>query len=252
MPGCSLAWLFKQIHLLLINIRDANCEVFPLTNLQRLWQQYKCWSTGSFALACLHVNNGSRPTKTTVSFALSGNMILNPSKICNKSLLKLNHNYRMPLWQSLLLIDNCMLILKEPITGSDSYTRLQLVPREFYNIILIAFHANPVGAHLNLVWRLHQIWLRFYWQSMFSYVKQMCNACPGCALSNPTCGKSSKLVYGFPIKAPFLVMRFNTYSAGKHSGFEGSKIYLIGCCGMCGFACMDPLPILWRQSLHLL
>jgi hypothetical protein len=76
---------------------------------------------------------------------------------------------------------------------------------------------------------------------MFSYVKQMCNACPRCALSNPTCGKSSKLVHGFPIKAPFLVMHFDVYSAWKHSGFKGSEVYLIGCCGMCGFSCMEPV-----------
>ncbi len=69
----------------------------------------------------------------------------------------------------------------------------------------------------------------------------MCQACPGCALANPTCGKSSELVYSFPIEAPFLVMFFGTYSAGKHAGYEGSKCYLIGCCGMCGFACMEPI-----------
>jgi hypothetical protein len=68
---------------------------------------------------------------------------------------------------------------------------------------------------------------------MYAYVKRMCNACPGCALSNPNRGKSLELVYGFPIEAPFLVMHFNAYSAGKHSGFEGSEVYLIGCCGMC-------------------
>jgi hypothetical protein len=76
---------------------------------------------------------------------------------------------------------------------------------------------------------------------MYAYVKQMCNACPSCALPNPTRGKLSELVYGFPIEAPFLVMHFNAYSAGKHSGFEGSEVYLIGCCGMCGFACMEPV-----------
>jgi hypothetical protein len=76
---------------------------------------------------------------------------------------------------------------------------------------------------------------------MYSYVNRMCQACPGCALANPTCGKSSELIYNFPIKAPFLVMFFNAYSAGKHSGFEGSECYLIGCCGMCRFACMEPI-----------
>ncbi len=69
----------------------------------------------------------------------------------------------------------------------------------------------------------------------------MCQACPGCALANPNCGKSSELVYNFPIEAPYLVMFFDAYSAGKHAGFEGSECYLIGCCGMCGFACMEPI-----------
>jgi hypothetical protein len=76
---------------------------------------------------------------------------------------------------------------------------------------------------------------------MYSYVKRMCQACPGCALANPTRGKLSELVYNFPIKAPFLIMFFDAYSAGKHSGFEGSECYLIGCFGMCGFACMEPI-----------
>ena len=69
----------------------------------------------------------------------------------------------------------------------------------------------------------------------------MCQACPGCALANPTCGKSSELVYNVPLEVPFLVMFFDAYSAGKHAGFEGSECYLIGCCGMCSFACMEPI-----------
>jgi hypothetical protein len=76
---------------------------------------------------------------------------------------------------------------------------------------------------------------------MYAYVKRMCQACLGCELANPYCGKSSELVYIFPIEAPFLVMFFNAHSAGKHAGYEGSECYLIGCCRMCGFACMEPV-----------
>jgi hypothetical protein len=36
-------------------------------------------------------------------------------------------------------------------------------------------------------------------------------------------------------------MFFDAYSAGKHMGYEGSECYLIGCCGMCSFACMEPI-----------
>ena len=68
---------------------------------------------------------------------------------------------------------------------------------------------------------------------MYAYVKQMWQACPGCALANPTLSKSSELVYNFPVKAPFVVMHFDA--------FEGSECYLLGCCGMTGFACMEPI-----------
>jgi hypothetical protein len=65
---------------------------------------------------------------------------------------------------------------------------------------------------------------------------------------NPTHGKSSELVYNFPIEAPFLVIHFNAYAAGKHSGFEGSGVYLIDCWGMCSFACMEPVTNLSATS----
>jgi hypothetical protein len=70
----------------------------------------------------------------------------------------------------------------------------------------------------------------------------MCNACPGCALANPTKSKSSELVYNFPIKALFFVLFVDAYSAGKHSSFDGFEMYLVACCGMTGFASMEPIP----------
>jgi hypothetical protein len=48
-------------------------------------------------------------------------------------------------------------------------------------------------------------------------VKRMCILCKGCALSNPTRGKSSELVYNFSIEAPYLVMFFDAFAADKHS-----------------------------------
>ncbi len=100
--------------------------------------------------------------------------------------------------------------------GGSSYTCLQLVPSEFYNIIFIAFHSNAIGGHLNTYCTLHCIRLRYYWPGMYSFITCMCNACPGCVLANPTKSKSSELVYNLPIIAPFLVLFVDTYSAGKH------------------------------------
>ena len=76
---------------------------------------------------------------------------------------------------------------------------------------------------------------------MYAYVKKMCQVCPGCALANPTHSKSSELVYNFLVEAPSVAMYFDAYAAGKHAGFEGSECYLLGCCGMAGFACMKPV-----------
>ncbi len=76
---------------------------------------------------------------------------------------------------------------------------------EFYNIIFVVFHSNPIGGHLNACHTLHCIRLRYYWPGMYSYIKQLCAACPGCTLANTTKSKSPELVYNFPIEAPFLV-----------------------------------------------
>ncbi len=105
----------------------------------------------------------------------------------------------------------------------------------------MAFHSNAIGEHLNAYRTLHNIRLRYFWPGMYSYIKQMCNACPGCALANPIKSKLSELVYNFPIKAPFLVLFVDASSVGKQSSFNGSKVYLIACCGMSGFASMEPI-----------
>ncbi len=153
-------------------------------------------------------------------------LALNPSLINTQTLSKVNHNFREPLRHSLISVEDDMLIFRKPISGNDSYTRLTLVPCKLCNILFIAFHTNPIGGHLNAYRTLHRLRLRYYWPGMYTYIKCMCHACPGCVLSNPTRGKSSELVYNFPIKAPFLVIHFDAYAAGKHSGFEGSDVYL--------------------------
>jgi hypothetical protein len=135
-----------------------------------------------------------------------------------------------------------MMIYCKPILGSaGSYTRLQLVPKEFYNILFVAFHLNPLGGHVNAYWTLYRLCLQLYWPGMYLYIKRMCQACPGCALANPTKNKSCKLVYNFLIEAPFLVLHVDAYSAGAHTGFKGSHVYLVACCGMCTFGALEPI-----------
>jgi hypothetical protein len=114
-----------------------------------------------------------------------------------------NYNLRAPLRQSLIFIENGMIFYKEPTCSGLSYTCLQLVPQEFYNILFIAFHSNPIGGLMKANRTLHCLRRQHYWPEMYSYIKRMCNACPGCALANPM-SKSSKLVYTtFQSRLPF-------------------------------------------------
>jgi hypothetical protein len=88
---------------------------------------------------------------------------------------------------------------------------------------------------------LHCLRHCYDWPGMLSCVTKMCHASPGCALANPTMGKSAKLIYGFPIEAPFLMFHVDANSAGTHTGFKGSSTYLIACCGMCLCRALEPI-----------
>ncbi len=111
----------------------------------------------------------------------------NPGTISNKSLKEanLNANYCPALCQSQIVIEDGILILRDPIVGSESYARLQLVPLHFRNLIFIAFHNNPLGAHLNATRTLHQIRLRFYWPGIYGYITRMCTPAKDVRLQIP-------------------------------------------------------------------
>ncbi len=169
--------------------------------------------------------------------------VKNPGTIsqCNLNKANLNANFCQALQSLHIKFENGILIYCKPIAGSESYALLQLVPTIFWNIILVAVHSNPSGSQVNVSCMLHPIRLRFCWPGMFSYIKKLCASCPGCALANPTQGKSKELLYNKPIEASFLVLHIDGYQAGKESGFEGSSHYLMACCGMCTFAAMEPV-----------
>ncbi len=50
-----------------------------------------------------------------------------------------------------------------------------------------------------------------------------------------------ELIYNLPIEAPIRVLHVDAYTAGAHQGFKGSTTYLVGCCGMCSFALLEPV-----------
>jgi hypothetical protein len=241
MPALTSRWLFTQINKTLELLQAVNTEVFtphqgpaPAATIQTLLNGAVCTKLPSHERWTQAYNNDA-------DMVAIKHLVLNPLLISKVTLADVNYNYRMPLCKSHICIKDNMLIFKEPIAGSTSFTGLQIVLKELYNLIFIAFHSNPIGGHLNAYCTLHCIRLRFYFSNMWTYAKRMCNACPGCSLSNPTKRVSSKLVYNFPVQAPFVVMHFDAYKARNHESFEGHDCYLIGCCGMTAFACGEPI-----------
>jgi hypothetical protein len=175
----------------------------------------------------------------------------NPEAICKEALKNVHYCYCQPLCQSQIVIEDDMLIYREPIRGSRSYTWLQIVPKALFGIVFVAFHSNPIGGHFNAYRTLHPLHLRYSWPEMYSYIKKICQACPGCALSNPGCCTSSELVYHFPIEAPFCVLFVDAYKAGNHASFKGDKAYIISCCGITGFVAMEPIKHATSQTFAL-
>jgi hypothetical protein len=242
-PGCTLAHIFDQLLTRLVSIRDANCSIFSPN-------QYA--APAACTQAFLNGAVGIRlPDKAQWVEAYSRDPVMkciigfvkHPGTISNKTLEAsgINYNYHAALCQSCIVIKDRLLIYCEPIAGSALYARLQLVPSKSFNILFIAFHTNPIGGHINTYHTLHCMRLWLYWPGMYKYINCMCRACPGCNLANPTNSKSAELIYHFPIEAPMMVLHIDGYSAEKQVGFEGSKTYIIACCGMCTFAAMEPV-----------
>ena len=69
------------------------------------------------------------------------NFVQNPGTISQRSLeeAKLDPNYWQALRQSSIHLDNGILFYHEPIAGSESFTKLQLVPLALRNIVFVAF-----------------------------------------------------------------------------------------------------------------
>jgi hypothetical protein len=147
-PGHTSAWIFEQVHTYLVFVRDSNCKIF----LPNKW---------AAPIACIQFFvNGAIGTwlpshtcwveawENNSTCIAIGNLVLNPGKTCKATLSEVHYAYCQPLRQSYIMIDDEMLILREPICGSTSYTRIQIVPKELRNILFIAFHSNPIGGHL--------------------------------------------------------------------------------------------------------
>ena len=162
MPGRTLSWLFEQVHLHLVYLRDANSKIFSPNQFAAPAATIQTLVNGTICTRLPSKDRWVQAYTNDTELCAVRDLALNPSKITNKALANVNHNYRGPLRQSLIVVKNEMLILCEPLRGTSSFTRLQLVPSELMNIVFIAFHTNLIGGHLNAYRTFHRLRLRFY------------------------------------------------------------------------------------------
>jgi hypothetical protein len=159
-PACTSAWLFEQVHAHLTFMRDLNCEIFSPNQFAAPAATILAFVNGAIGA---HLPSHARWVEAYAAdpeCCAIRNLVLNPGKICKETLKSVHYTYRQPLRQSFIVIEDDILIFREPIRGSTSYTRLQIVPRGLYDIIFIAFHSNPIGGHLNAYRTLHRLCLR--------------------------------------------------------------------------------------------
>ena len=69
-------------------------------------------------------------------------MIISPSMITQANLAQVNFNYRGPLRNLHLMLENKVIVLREPIgSNSDSFCKLHVVPPLLRNGLFVCFHA---------------------------------------------------------------------------------------------------------------
>ncbi len=128
MPAKTSAWLFEPVHSHLMYLRNSNSKVFLPNQFAASVATIQMLVNGAICTCLPSRECWLQAYQNDVKLSAVRELVLNPSLICIQSLLKVNHNYRGPLRQSLISVEDDMLILKEPIGGTLSYTHLQLVP----------------------------------------------------------------------------------------------------------------------------
>jgi hypothetical protein len=240
-PAHTSAWIFDHIFDRLIEIRNANIEVFDPARHAAPAAACQAFVNGAVGTRLPSAERWKEAYERDAEMVQIMKLIKNPSLVKKESLLKVNPCYRTPLRTSRIVMENDMIILQEPIGNnhSASYVKLRLVPQSLREILFIAFHANPIGGHFSSYRTYARLRLRYYWPGMFVFCKELCKKCPGCALANGVVRSSSELLYSFPISAPFHVLHVDGYQTGDLSSFDGHKVHVVGADGMTAYCCIE-------------
>jgi hypothetical protein len=92
MPSRTSAWLFEQVHSHLVNLRDSNSKVFLPNQFAALAATIQTLVNGAICTCLPLRERWLEAYHNNIELSAVRDLVLNPSLICNQSLLKVNHN----------------------------------------------------------------------------------------------------------------------------------------------------------------
>jgi hypothetical protein len=111
-----------------VYLQDSNCKIFLPNQFAAPAATIQAFVNGAInARLPLH-EKWVQAYSDDKEMSIIHKLILDPSKINAATLNTVNYNFRAPLCQSLIFIENGLLFYKEPIRGGSFYTCLQLIP----------------------------------------------------------------------------------------------------------------------------
>ena len=241
-PGRTSHLVFETINKRLQQIRIESFEVLDpaAQHAPAAISMVPCFLNGAVGVRLPTPESWADATKKDKDCQLMLQMLQSPGDLIEANIRKVHYCYRDSLRRNLIMKENNALFIREVFPHDDKFIKLRIVPELLRNLIFTAFHANPIGGHLNAYRTYFRIRMRYFWPHLFKYCTKLVRSCPGCALSNLCTSRSSELVYGFPVDAPMLVLHVDIYAAGTEFNFEGNRHYLIAACGMTAFAVAEP------------
>ncbi len=155
-PLSTSSWVSDHILERLVSIRNTNMEVYQPNQYAALVATIQAFLSGAVTTQLPTCACWLQAYENDSELSRIQAIVLNSLTMSNTSLRDINYNYPLALWNSLITLEDYMMIYREPILGSAGlYTHLQLVPKEFYKIFFVALHLNPLGSHLNAYRTLH-------------------------------------------------------------------------------------------------
>ena len=77
-------------------------------------------------------------------------MTVNPAKLTKENINKVHDAvYHQPLHSGLVYSEAGLVYIRKTFPDTNKFVRLLVVPELLQNIVFVAFHTNPIAAHLS-------------------------------------------------------------------------------------------------------